>query len=235
MEKSGEIGKYITQSPWFQGLPFEAIQELIESAKTVPHEENTYLYRLGDQGHNIYCVLSGAVRIKISSVLGQEFAITDFNVGGWLGEMAITEKPTKMFEAQVLTYSVLLEIPARKIRALAERYPVIYKNLFYEQSERTIGMSELLGGMLFYPLRARLAGRLLWIMRENGIEQDDGTLLDKKISQQELASLTMGSRQRVNKIFREWQEQDIVLMEGQKYFIKDKEALYREIAPVNEE
>ena len=235
MERSNEIEKAINHSPWFQGLPQEAVAELIESAKTVPHEDQTYLYRLGEQSHTIYCVLSGSVRIKISSVLGQEFTITDFNLGGWLGEIAITEKPTKMFEAQVLGYSVLLEIPARKVRALAEKYPVIYKNLFYEQNERTIGMSELLGGMLFYPLRARLAGRLLWMMRENGVEQDGGILLDKKISQQELASLTMGSRQRVNKIFREWQDNDIVLMEGQKYFIKNQDALYREVEPIDEE
>ena len=234
MEKSTDIEKSISQSAWFQGLPREAINELIDSAKTVAHADQTYLYRLGDQSHTIYCVLSGSVRIKITSHLGQEFSIIDFNVGSWLGEMAITEKPTKMFEAQVLNYSVLLEIPARKVRAIAERYPIIYKNLFFEQSERTIGMSEVLGGMLFYPLRARLAGRLLWIMRENGVEQEGGILLDKKISQQELASLTMGSRQRVNKIFREWQEKDIVLMEGQKYFVKDKDALYKEIEPLDD-
>lgn len=232
MIKSAEIEKLISQSAWFAGLPQSAIDELASVAKTVAHDDQTYLYRLGEQSHCIYCILSGGVRIKISSLQGQEFAITDFNVGDWLGESAITEKPTKMFEAQVLNYSVLLEIPARKVRALAEKYPIIYKNLFFEQSERTIKMSELLGGMLFYPLRARLAGRLLWLMRENGVAQEGGVLLDKKISQQELASLTMGSRQRVNKIFREWQEQGIVLMEEQRYFIVDREALVNEIEPL---
>lgn len=235
MIKSAEIEKLISQSPWFEGLPQCAIDELAAVAKTVAHDDQTYLYRLGKQSHYIYCILSGGVRIKISSLQGQEFAITDFNAGDWLGESAITEKPTKMFEAQVLNYSVLLEIPARKVRALAEKYPIIYKNLFFEQSERTIKMSELLGGMLFYPLRARLAGRLLWLMRENGVEQDGGVLLDKKISQQELASLTMGSRQRVNKIFREWQELGIVLMEEQRYFIVDRQALVNEIEPLLDE
>lgn len=229
MEKSADIQKAIKHSPWFKDLPNDAIEELVAAAKATAYEHQSYLYRLGEQSHFIYCVLSGAVRIKINSVLGQEFAITHFNAGSWLGEMALTDKPAKMFEAQVLNYSVLLQIPANIIIELAERYPIIYRNLFFAENDHTIHMSELLGGMLFYPLRARLAGRLLWLVKENGIEQEEGVLIDKKISQQEFASLTMGSRQRINGILREWQELNIISFCDQRYLIKNKAALYDEL------
>lgn len=235
MEKSSDIQKAITQSPWFKDLPADAIQELVLAAKATAFEQQTYLYRLGEQSHYVYCVLSGAVRIKINSLLGHEFAITDFNVGTWLGEAALTEKPAKMFEAQALSYSVLLQIPATKVIELAQHYPIIYRNLFLAENNHTVHLSELLGGMLFYPLRARLAGRLLWLIKENGVCVDDGILIDKKISQQEFASLTMGSRQRVNRILRDWQALDIISMCDQRYVIKNKTALYDELELLMEE
>jgi CRP-like cAMP-binding protein len=235
MEKSADIQKAIVQSPWFKDLPQDAINELVLAAKTTAYEHQTYLYRLGEQSHFIYCVLSGAVRIKINSLLGQEFAITDFNEGSWLGEGALTEKSAKMFEAQILNYSVVLQIPAKKVIELAKQHPIIYRNLFLAENDHTVHMTELLGGMLFYPLRARLAGRLLWLLKENGVDQEDGILIDKKISQQEFASFTMGSRQRINGILREWQELNIISMSDQRYLIKNKAALYDELAPLADE
>ena len=235
MEKSADIQKAIKHSPWFKDLPSDAINELVKAAKATAYEHQTYLYRLGEQSNFIYCVLSGAVRIKINSLLGQEFAITDFNIGSWLGEAALTEKPAKMFEAQVLNYTVLLQIPANKVIDLAQRYPIIYRNLFFAENDHTVHMSELLGGMLFYPLKARLAGRLLWLIKENGIEHQEGILIDKKISQQEFASLTMGSRQRINRILREWQDSNIISLSEQRYVIKNKAALYDELAPLADE
>ena len=46
-----------------------------------------------------------------------------------------------------------------------------------------------------------------------------------KLSQQDFAKMGMGSRQRVNKIFREWQVKGIYEKVTGKYLIKDIEAL----------
>jgi DNA-binding GntR family transcriptional regulator len=45
------------------------------------------------------------------------------------------------------------------------------------------------------------------------------------MSQQELAELTMGSRQRINKALKEWERDGILNMQGQQYLIKDISAL----------
>jgi DNA-binding GntR family transcriptional regulator len=50
-------------------------------------------------------------------------------------------------------------------------------------------------------------------------------LINKKMSQQELAELTMGSRQRINKALKEWERDGILNMQGQQYLIKDISAL----------
>ncbi|MFT4966785.1 MAG: CRP/FNR family cyclic AMP-dependent transcriptional regulator [Colwellia sp.] len=87
----------------------------------------------------------------------------------------------------------------------------------------------MLSGMLFYPLKARLAGRLLWFAQHYGNAVNEGVLIDKKMSQSELADLTLGSRQRINKIIKEFEQKDILFTRGQRYLVKDMAALKNEI------
>ena len=215
----------IRQCPWFNGAPDPAFETLITAARLKRFDQKTYLYRLGEHGEFVYGVVSGFVRIKISSVHGQEFAITEFSCNAWLGEFTLTNQPARMFEAQVLDDSSIIQIPKRVVKTLAEEHPVIYQNLFLAQAEKTLQMCELLGGMLFYPLGARLAGRLQWFAQHYGIQTDEGMLIDKKMTQQELAELARGSRQRVNKIVKEFEDEGILILTGQKYLVKNILAL----------
>lgn len=62
-----------------------------------------------------------------------------------------------------------------------------------------------------------------------GVEQELGICLDIKLSQNDFARLCLGSRQRVNKIFREWTAIGILGMHRDRYLILDTAALQREI------
>ena len=55
-----------------------------------------------------------------------------------------------------------------------------------------------------------VAGRLLQMLNEYGIKQEDALVVDLKLTQNDFARLALGSRQRVNKIFRDWSERGIV-------------------------
>ncbi|WP_211357833.1 Crp/Fnr family transcriptional regulator [Colwellia demingiae] len=229
------INFLINSSAWFEGVPEEGRDMLIKSARLKHYENKKYLYRLAQESDFVYAVVSGFVRIKISSIAGQEFSITEFSANEWFGEFSLTNQPAQMFEAQVLENSSIIEIPKRVVQTVADKYPIIYKNLFVFQANRTLKMSELLGGMLFYPLAARLAGRILWFAHHYGDENEAGILINKKMSQQELAELTMGSRQRINKTLKEWERAGILEIQGQQYFIKNIPALKEKTQMNNEE
>jgi CRP/FNR family cyclic AMP-dependent transcriptional regulator len=202
---------------------------LVKAARIKHFADKKYLYRLGDTTESVYGVLSGFVRVKISSIQGQEFAITEFSKDAWLGEFSLSEQPVRLFEAQALDNTSIVELSKSVVKSVAEQYPVVYKNLFLDQSDRTLKMCELLSGMLFYPLKARVAGRLLWFAQHYGQPVNDGVLIDKKMSQDELAELTLGSRQRVNKIVKELEKKHILSITGQRYLIKNMVALKDEI------
>jgi CRP-like cAMP-binding protein len=147
----------------------------------------------------------------------------------WFGDVALIDADTRFSNAQIIGDATLLVIPRTSVQSVGERWPALYKGFFVESSNRISQLFDLMGGMLFYPLRVRLAGRILELIRIHGEQKPEGTYLNVNLSQNDFARLSLGSRQRINKIFREWNEQGIIQMRNDQYFIESMEALEKEI------
>jgi CRP-like cAMP-binding protein len=227
-EKQFDLDAAIAGAPWFKGLSSLGVSSLVDAAKIRSYKADDYIYTLGDPSAEVYLVLAGRVRLTLTSSLGQEFALTDMEDNYWFGESAIVDDAARIFEAQAQSDTVVLAIPRKAVIKVCELNPVVYKNLFAQAIERSRGVYTLLAGLAFYPLRARLAGRMLVLIEEHGIETDKGVLIDIKLSQNDFARLSLGSRQRINKIFREWNETQIVVQESDHYCVRDIDALTNE-------
>ena len=225
-----DLHSIVRESPWFADLPQDALTMLLQSATIKTYTAREYLYRPGEKTSVIYCLLSGRLRISMNSHLGHQFALTDLEANYWLGEASLIADQARIQEAQLQTDADVLSIPRGAMLEVAERYPLLYRNLFYENLRRSRQIYELMAAMVFYPLRARLAGRQLDLMTDYGISRDGGVLLDVQLTQNDFARLCLGSRQRVNKIFREWTEQGVLRMHRDKYILLDLRALEHEVS-----
>ena len=228
-KKQFDIASIIADAPWFREASDDALEALIKAAKVRHIKTDKYIYCLGDQLTEVYMVLAGRVRLNITSSLGQEYALIEMEENYWFGEAAIADGQSKALEAQAQGPATILVIPMKAFNKACQLSPIIYKNLFKETVQRSRGLYTLLAGLAFYPLRARLAGRMLSLIGDHGIETAKGVLIDIKLSQKDFARLSLGSRQRINKIFREWNEREIVVQESDHYCIKDLAALTAEI------
>lgn len=224
-----DLVNLIAQSAWFAGVPAEGCKVLAAASRTHSFDRGSYVYSAGELTTDVYCLLSGRLRLGMTSVLGQEFVVTDIEPGSWFGEQTLASDAPRVMDAAVVDKSSVLSISRHVVLEMGDKYPVFFRNLFQIQTDNNRQILELLGGMLFYPLRARLAGRLLQLVEQHGEKADGGVYVRIKLSQNDFARLSLGSRQRINKIFREWYEQDIIVMQGEFYFIKNLPALQKEI------
>ena len=230
---SGDIDcrAFITESPWFAGAPDPVLEKLTAAATLRHFPANSFVWTTGQKTSEVYGLVSGRLRISMASAMGQEFALIDWEPGAWLGEQALGIDAPNMLEVRVLAPSVLVVIPAQVLLQQGEKWPVLYRNLFRAGWVNTRGLYEILSAMLFYPLKARVAGRVLVLIDDHGHRVDEGVLLDIKLSQNDFARLAMGSRQRVNGIFRDWDKQGLVESRGDYLLIKDVDGLQREMVP----
>ncbi len=219
------ISETLSQCPWFKGLPEEAIASLEQKSITKNVEKSEFLYMLGETQHWLYCVLSGRVRVTVNGANGQEFVLANLHDSAWFGEASIVGVESRVLEAKTDTACEMLMVPASVVIGLADKYPILYRNFFHEQMARSGLVFELMAGMLFYPLRARLAARILWFAKNHGVPHPDGVALNVKLSQMDFARMTMGSRQRVNKTLREWVSEGVISRSSDCYVIRNADAL----------
>jgi CRP/FNR family cyclic AMP-dependent transcriptional regulator len=230
MDKSA-IRNFIAASTWFEGAPDNVLDKLDDDAKIKRFHANSYVWSMGETNTEIFGVVTGRVRMYVSGTGGQEFALVDREEGSWLGEACLKDDLGRAIGARTLTPSDILVIHRQVLFEVAEDWPLVYRNLFLHQVATARGLYELLGGMLFYPLHARVAGRLIVLAQEHGQQVEDGMLIDIKVSQNDFARLAMGSRQRVNRIFRDWDKRGLVEMRGDLLLIRNLELFEQELAP----
>lgn len=228
-----DVAGLISTSPWFHSLPEDARQRLASAAQVRHYRKNSFLYRSGETTSCVYGVAAGRVRLAVTTEQGHEFALTDVERGFWLGEQVLCSDEVRVLNAQALEDSTVVEIHTSVVLDVAREHPDMYRLLFVEHIRRTRRLFAALP-LVFYPLKARLAGRLLSLIPESGRRTDDGILLDVKLSQNDYARLALGSRQRVNKIFRDWSERGIVASHADGYLIKDVGRLRKESELIEE-
>lgn len=226
-----ERRQFIASSTWFEGAPADVLDQLAEAAVYRRFPANKFLWSLGEGNTEVFGVVSGRVRISVASAMGQEFAIVDREEGAWLGEPCLVNDLGRATDARVMTDAGILALPRQAVLNAADTWPLLYRNLFLNGVTNHRGLYEVLAGVLFLPLRARVAGRVLLLIEEHGEQVEEGVLIDIKLSQNDFARLAMGSRQRVNRIFRDWDKNGLVETRGEHLLIKDVEALEKELLP----
>ncbi len=227
-QRNEDLIGVIARAPWFEGLPADAQRSLVESGTVRSYAKNSYLFTAGQITSDVYCILSGRIRLLITSAIGQEFALTDLESEAWLNEAGLAGKLPRMLDAKVAEAARVLAIPAQAVKMVGENYPDMYRKLFVDHVLRTRGIYVLLTGMAFYPLRARLAGWLLQLVEDHGRTTAEGVHLDVNLSQNDLAQLSLGSRQRINKILGEWRAAGVIELRANRYIVRDMDALGRE-------
>ena len=131
-----DIVAVIARSSWFAGLPDEAHARLAAAARIREYSKGSYLFSAGETGTNVFCILAGRVRVLITSVVGQEFAITDLNPEAWLGEQFIATERRTPLNALVNDAATVLIIPCSVVVEVGEAHPQMYKGFFAETMQR---------------------------------------------------------------------------------------------------
>ncbi len=219
----------ISRSPWFKSLPDTALAELTMAARIELMKAPSYLFEVGQPSDHVYCVLSGWIRASVVSAFGDEFALSDLKHESWIGEAGLFNDKPRLIDMQVKRDAWVLKIPRAVVLKVGEQHPSMYRDLSESQAENARGVYELFAGMVLYPLKARLAGRLLAMADILGEPHNLGVCIPQKMNQTDLARLCLGSRQRVNKILRDWDARDLVVNDGEFYVLRDLEKLAIEV------
>jgi CRP-like cAMP-binding protein len=210
---SSSVLKLISGWRWFSYAPPEGQRWLADRATIQRIPKGQVIYEPGMPAIAIYGVMSGLFRIYVTTPRGDEITLEEVVRGGWFPHMAPVDKPKYVGNCVCLEDSSVVVIPIAVLTEFAERWPGLFRGLYHEFIDRIgviLGRIELLS---LHNLDVRLAVYLLRMAHLRGVKDSDGSVwIAAHDSQTEIGARVGGTRQRVNKILKDWSKKRIIEM-----------------------
>lgn len=194
----------------FGDLGPETLDAILSRAAKRDCAAGEVLFLKGDAGTSLMGVLAGRIKISVHSADGKEIVLNMLGAGSIFGEIALLDGKERTADATAMEPTSLVVLERRDFLPFIERHPAIATRLMALLCERLRWVSDLYEEMIFLNLPARLARRTMRLMDRFGARGGAGAAVDLKISQQELGNIAGATREAVNKVLRDWEEQELI-------------------------
>lgn len=183
------------------------------------------VFHQGEPGREMYIVLSGKLKVSVTSEEGKELSFFIFASGDVFGELALLDGERRSATVTAIGACELLVLHLDDFKALLREHEVIGPRLMAILAGRVRATTALYESSVFIEIPGRLAARLLQLAAEHGVDSGEGLLIDLKLSQYELGTLINASRESVNKQLRAWEEQGIIGLRKGRILLAEPQVL----------
>ena len=217
----------LAKTPLFGVLHGEDLQELSRTTRTKAYDKGDIIFHKDDPGYTLYVIVSGAVKISVSSSEGDEIILTILTSGQFFGELALFDDLPRSADAEAIQPTEVLAVQREDMIRLLEKRPrVAITQLLRVLGQRLRATDELLQDAAFLDIPSRLAKRLLDLADAHGEKTPHGTKISLRLTQQDLASMIGARRENVNRALAYYQSRGWLSKTG-GYFVILNEAQLR--------
>jgi CRP/FNR family transcriptional regulator, cyclic AMP receptor protein len=206
-------------------LSKDELRRLAATTTLTNHARGGVIFQKGDPGASMMAVIRGRVKICSHSLEGKELVLNIICRGGIFGEIALLDGEPRTADAVALEETDLLVLERSKLEPFLRENPDLALRLLAVVCKRLRETSAQLEDSLFLEAPSRLARCLLRLGQAFGKAVDGGTVLDIKLSQQQLGNYVGVSRESVNKHLAEWQRDGLVSVDKGVITLRDARAL----------
>lgn len=187
------------------------------------------IFHQGDPGDSLHIVSSGAVKIVLPSLEGEEAIIATLRSGDFFGELALLDGAPRSATAVALEATETWTLARELLLATLDRDPGLRDALLAGLARELRRLTGHVEELHFLDLAGRLASRLVRLARE-AQPGDNEVRMDWPYTQSDLASMIGGTRQSVNKLLSGLVDRGLVIIEKDTLVIPDVASLELEAA-----
>ncbi|MFE8703172.1 Crp/Fnr family transcriptional regulator [Cytobacillus sp. FJAT-54145] len=206
------------------------IQEFINVETTQKLRAGTILFNERDSVDHIYILIEGSVALGRVHMKGKEFILKILHGEELIVEYQIFKNhPKYHFYAKTLSECELLMIKREDFERYIMSNPEVIGELTSWLSTRYLKAQMKCQDLLMNGKRGGLYSILIRLCNSYGVMTKEGILIDLPLTHQELASLTYGTREVIQRMLKDLREKEIISYDQQKFTIKNINYLKEEV------
>jgi CRP-like cAMP-binding protein len=185
----------------FGALPEPILQRISAYFRRRSVAKGSVIFRKGDAGVGLVGVVSGSVKISVTSPEGRDVVLNILHEGEVFGEIALLDGRPRTADAVAMSDCDLIIIERREFLPFLRTNPEVTLKLMEILCARLRNTSEQVADVTFLSLEARLAKTLLRLAGGDGAATSKGRIA---ITQREISQIVGKSRESANKQLRAW-------------------------------
>ncbi len=209
----------------FEGLSRRELDLLHAITGTKRLRAREVLFRKGDPGSALYGVLRGRMRVFSSGPDAKELVFRFLEAGDVLGEVALFDAQVRSATIEAVEPCELLSLQRRDLLPFLEEHPRVAIKLATVLARSLRDLSQRVEDELSLTIPARLARKLLALVRTHGSEVPGGVRIEQRLPQHILGELVGATRESVNKQMRLWVGAGAIQVERGYVTVLDRAAL----------
>lgn len=211
----------LRQVPLFRTLTPGEVDAIAAHAATHSYPRGNTILRKGDPASAMLIVLQGRVRVGITAADGREVSFRIMGPGEIIGELSLLDGQERSADVQALEASVLLAVEREHFLLLLRNSADLCLRLMSVLCDKLRRSTVSLEEAMLLNLSGRLWRHLQRMASEHGIVTPEGTRINIRLSQSELAALIGASREKVNRQLKSWESQGVIRQDGGYIILPD--------------
>jgi CRP/FNR family transcriptional regulator, cyclic AMP receptor protein len=200
----------LRKHPIFCDLEPEALDQLCRYAKHATLKRGATIFSKGDPGTSLIAVVSGTVKISISSAEGRSAILNLIGAGEIFGEVALLDGLVRTADATANTNCEIFVIDRRDFIPFVRSQPALAMKLIELLCTRLRWTSDQVEEVILQNLPGRLASALLRLTEKHKLAPGGRAIA---ITQQEISEMVGMTRESINKQLRVWAARNWVRLE----------------------
>jgi CRP/FNR family transcriptional regulator, cyclic AMP receptor protein len=200
----------LRKHPIFCDLDPEALDQLCRYAKHAMLKRGATIFSKGDPGNSLVAVISGTVKISVSSAEGRSAILNLIGAGETFGEVAVLDGQARTADATAHTNCEIFLIDRREFLPFVRSQPALAMKFIELLCTRLRWTSDQVEQVILQDLPGRLASALIRLTEKHKLAPKGRMIA---ITQQEISEMVGMTRESINKQLRIWAMRNWVRLE----------------------
>lgn len=218
---SGAAEELLARTSLFRGLDEAHLARLAEGAVLRSYKKGSVIFHEGDPGDSLYVVVSGSLKIFLTSREGAELLLTRLSAGETFGELALIDGGGRSASVEALEETELLRLSRPTLLEILRDEPQVTEPLLTNLGRIIRRVSEQAADLVFLDLDGRVAKLLVQLAETTERATGGEMTIDLGMTQSDLASLIGGSRQSVNNSLHRFEKRGYIRIDKRRVVVKD--------------
>lgn len=211
----------MARSPLFNGIETEELTRIAQTMARRRYRRDEVIFHEGDPGDSLHVVVGGRVKITRESAEGDEAIVVILVPGDSFGELVLLDGAPRSATATAMEATETLVMARSTFVELVEGGSPFRSQLLTGIARRIRRLTDQLAEVHFLDLAGRLALQLTRLAEESAPGETTEITLSTNLTQSDLAAMVGGTRQRVNQIIGDFEDEGLLEHDGGRIVIHD--------------